>query len=308
MKNIKITILLATYNGGSFLDEQLSSIANQSWSNIDVLVSDDGSSDDTLKILEAWSCNWTKGGFRILKGPQKGFSENFRYLLCSVENDQTYIAFSDQDDIWHPNKLENAVRKMALIDTSQPAMYCSRTRLVDADGKELGFSPLFSKMPSFENSLTQSLAGGNTIVLNTAAFCSVRESALRVNFISHDWWCYQILTGIGGYVYYDPVPQIDYRQHTNNIFGRNNGIKAILRRIIGLVTGEFSEWFGMNICSLEENRELLTEKNYNTIKGLLAARKAGGLQYVIFLWRNRISRQTWFANVGLYVSAILGRL
>ncbi|WP_075657601.1 glycosyltransferase family 2 protein [Pseudochrobactrum sp. B5] len=281
MKNTTITILLATYNGAAFLDEQLNTIANQSWNNIDVLASDDGSSDDTLKILEAWKHSWTKGTFRVLKGPQKGFSENFRHLLCSVENDQTYIAFSDQDDIWHLDKLHNAISKLAAFGENTPAMYCSRTRLVDIEGKELGLSPLFSKRPSFENALTQSLAGGNTIVLNAAAFRTVRESVKRTDFVSHDWWCYLFLMGTGGHVYYDPAPQIDYRQHPNNVFGRNTGIKAIWKRIIGIITGDYSKWFGANLQSLERNHIFLTEENYKIIQKLLAARRSGGLPEVV---------------------------
>lgn len=308
MHNTKITILLATYNGAAFLEEQLSSFANQSWGNIDVLVSDDGSSDNTNEILDTWKTTWAKGSFQVMEGPREGHSENFRYLIKSVQDKKSYVAFSDQDDIWHKDKLKNAVSKLISMGENTQSMYCSRTRLVDINGNEIGLSPLFTKPPSFGNSLTQSLAGGNTIVFNHAAFAVIRESALKTSFSNHDWWCYQILMGAGGQVYYDRIPQIDYRQHQNNVFGRNTGVTAIWRRITGLWSGEYSQWIDSNLLALETCHDLLTTDNLNVVRGFQAARKRGGISCAIFLWRNGIKRQTRMANIGLYISVLIRKL
>lgn len=64
LNNKKITILLATYNGASFLEDQLTSFANQSLDNIDILMSDDGSSDNTCELLNTWAKNGIKGIFK----------------------------------------------------------------------------------------------------------------------------------------------------------------------------------------------------------------------------------------------------
>ncbi|QVQ38600.1 glycosyltransferase family 2 protein (plasmid) [Pseudochrobactrum algeriensis] len=307
MHNIKITILLATYNGADFLNEQLISFVNQSWKNIDLIVSDDGSSDNTLEILNTWKKSWSKGSIQIIKGPRAGHAENFRYLIQAVSDKKTYVAFSDQDDIWHRDKLEVAMSKLISMGKDTPAMYCSRTRLVDVYGNPTGLSPLFTSPPSFTNSLTQSLAGGNTIVFNSAAFSIVRESAMKTKFLHHDWWSYQILTGAGGKVYYDPKPQIDYRQHQNNMFGKNIGYTAILRRIFGLLSGQYSQWIDSNLLALEKCHSLLTEDNQSIVRGLQEARQQGGISCAKFLWKNDIKRQTRMANIGLYVSVLFRR-
>ena len=304
----KITILLATYNGEEFLDEQLNSLNNQNIDNINILVSDDGSTDNTLIILDKWRAKWIKGSFTILVGPQKGFCENFRFLINSLDADDTFVAFCDQDDVWHANKLNNALKRLASIDVNAQAMYCSRSRLIDAEGREIGFSPIFSKKPTFGNALVQSLAGGNTIVLNFAAFKLLRESAKRTTFFSHDWWCYQIIMGAGGHVIYDSVPQIDYRQHGNNIFGRNKGVQAKWRRIVALFSGDYSEWIDVNLYALEKCQDLLLENNVDLINKFKIARKGNVVKRLLFLFKNDIKRQTYIPNIGLYVSALMGKL
>lgn len=308
LHNTKITILLATYNGAAFLDEQLNSFANQTFSHIDILVSDDGSTDNTNELLKNWQSKWTKGTFVLLEGPQKGYAENFRYLIKSVQDKQTYVAFSDQDDIWYADKLNNAVNQLTAMGECEQAMYCSRTRLVDRDGNAIGLSPLYSNAPSFGNALTQSLAGGNTIVLNPAAFKLVRESAIRTAFFSHDWWCYQILMGSGGRIYYERVPQIDYRQHQNNIFGRNTGITAVWKRFKGLYTGEYTQWVSSNLLALENCGDLLTAENLELVRSFQIARKQSGICCTLFMWQNGIRRQTGMANIGLYASAFFRKL
>ncbi|GAA0616071.1 hypothetical protein GCM10008943_33680 [Paenochrobactrum glaciei] len=151
------------------------------------------------------------------------------------------------------------------------------------------------------------MAGGNTIVFNSAAFSIVRESAMKTKFLHHDWWCYQVLMGAGGKVYYDPKPQIDYRQHQNNVFGKNTGHAAILKRISGLLSGQYSQWIDNNLLALEACHSLLTADNLSIVRGLQEARRRGGISCAIFLWKNGIKRQTCVANIGLYVSVLLPR-
>lgn len=303
-----ITILLATYNGEDFIDAQLASIENQKFQSINILVSDDGSTDATLEILDTWKRKWKKGYFKILTGPKNGFSENFRFLINSLTTQNTLVAFSDQDDVWHSDKLKNAFEKLKASEGNTQTMYCSRSRLIDAKGKELGYSPLFCKKPSFGNALVQSLAGGNTIVLNFPAFELLRESASRTQFYSHDWWCYQIITGSGGRVIYDSEPQIDYRQHGNNIFGQNKGAFAKWSRISGLLSGDFSKWIDINLSALTKCQDLLLVEHVDLIKKFQLSRKDNFIKRLLFLFQNDIKRQTHIPNIGLYVSALIGKL
>lgn len=96
--DLSVNILMATYNGELYLDEQISTIYNQDISNLNLIVSDDGSSDKTSLILDRWKAKWNKGKFITLNGPGRGYSENFRSLLSQSDIDADYTAFCDQDD------------------------------------------------------------------------------------------------------------------------------------------------------------------------------------------------------------------
>ena len=100
-----ISIALATYNGGRFLREQLDSIYAQTWRNIEVVASDDRSSDDTVAILEEYG---QSHGLRYeINDENLGFVRNFEKILARCTGD--FIALADQDDIWLPDKLERLI-------------------------------------------------------------------------------------------------------------------------------------------------------------------------------------------------------
>ncbi len=144
-----------------------------------------------------------------------------------------------------------------------------------ADGTPIGQSPLFRKAPGFRNALVQSIAGGNTMVMNRAAFAIVRQSAERTSFVSHDWWCYMLVTGAGGRVIYSAEPHIGYRQHAGNVVGTNAGIFAKLARIRGLFGGRFAGWNARNIEALLRCRDLLRDDVVATIEKFDEARRSG---------------------------------
>ena len=91
-------------------------------------------------------------------------------------------------------------------------VYCGRTSYVDAKLRKSGISPLFLLPKTFRNALIQIVAGGNTMVFNQRAK-EYLEKAGPVNHLSHDWWVYQLITGVGGVIFYDPAPGVLYRQH-----------------------------------------------------------------------------------------------
>lgn len=195
----KVAILLCTYHGQHYLAEQLNSFAAQTHTNWEVWASDDGSLDDTQAILEDYRQKWPEGRLSIQFGPAKGFAANFLSLTSKASINADYYANSDQDDIWEPNKLARAVEWLETIPENIPALYCSRTRLVDAQNNlvdaqnnEIGVSPLFSRPPSFANALMQNIGGGNTMVFNKAAQNLLREAGEALPVITHDWWAARV--------------------------------------------------------------------------------------------------------------------
>ncbi len=305
----KVVVLMATYNAGPFINDQIASIAGQSWPNIDVLVSDDGSQDETLTRLKAAAAAWTKGTFQIVPGPQKGFAENFRSLISRFDGEADYVAFSDQDDIWDHDKLEHAINWLDGQTAGRPAVFCSRTRLIDENGKQIGFSPLFKKPISFRNALVQSIAGANTMVLNKAGALLLAEASRRAPFVSHDWWCYMLLSGAGGAVHYSPNPTISYRQHGGNLVGSNMGWKASFIRMQALLlTSRFSDWSAANLAALSSAADLLTPEAIDTQRSFEQARALPFARRLTALKRSGIYRQTTRGQLGLWLACVLRRL
>lgn len=299
---------MATKDGEAFLDEQLQSLADQTYPHVDIWVSDDGSSDGTLAILGGWKTRWSKGKFTVLEGPQKGFAENFRALTTNAAIDADYFAFCDQDDIWMPDKLERAISWMEANDPGCPLLFCARTLTISQGGTPLGQSPLFARTPSFRNALVQSLAGGNTMVLNQAAGRILKIASGRTSFISHDWWAYLIVTGVGGRVHYSAAPLVRYRQHAGNQVGANTSWRARCSRLRRLYDGQFVEWTDSNLAALDRNRDLLTADALQALDLFDDARKGGLTTRIRNLRRSGVYRQGLLGTLLLWTSISLGWL
>ena len=105
----KVDVLLATYNGEKYLKEQIDSILNQTYQNINLIISDDNSNDSTRKIIEEYK----KIDNRIktyLQDKNLGYIKNFEFLLTKVESN--YYMLSDQDDVWLPEKIEKSMKTL----------------------------------------------------------------------------------------------------------------------------------------------------------------------------------------------------
>lgn len=103
---------MGTKNGAQFLPEQLDSLEAQTHQNWVLITSDDGSTNDTLKILKIYQAKWPAGKLTIKEGPKQGFCVNFLSMACDSGIKADYQTFCDQDDVWLPNKLEVAVKNI----------------------------------------------------------------------------------------------------------------------------------------------------------------------------------------------------
>jgi glycosyltransferase involved in cell wall biosynthesis len=284
----RVAILMCTKDGAGFIDDQLKSIANQTHENWVLIVSDDGSNDRTLAKLQNFAEAHQKK-LTIRNGPGKGVCANF----LSLTNDPTiaadYFAFSDQDDVWHADKLRRALAWLASVPVDVPALYCGRTELMSMDEHSHGFSPLFTRPPAFRNALVQNLGGGNTMVFN--------------------WWAYQLVSGTGGIVYYDPQPMLKYRQHRDNLIGSNLGWPARLVRLRMMLSGRFRDWNDTNVAALSRLPAHLLQSNNRTTLEQFAKARSGSLRLRLYnLKRSGVYRQTLLGNLGLLMAAILRRL
>lgn len=304
----KVAILLCTYHGQHYLADQLNSLAAQNHTNWTVWASDDGSQDDTHAILEAFKAKWDCGRLHIHFGPAEGFVANFLSLTCRENIEADYYAYSDQDDIWEPYKVKRAVAWLQTVPPDVPALYCSRTRAVDAANKEIGLSPLFAKLPGFANALMQNVGGGNTMLFNNAARALLRRAGARVNVVSHDWWTYLVVSGCGGKVLYDPHPSLRYRQHDGNLVGMNSTWRARFIRLHMMWQGRFKTWNDRNIIALQCLRSELTPESRETLDRFAEARNLSLIPRLIGLKRAGIYRQTLLGNLGLVAAAIFKKI
>lgn len=303
-----VAVLLCTYNGERYLPEQLESFEQQTHANWLIWASDDGSSDNTLALLETYRKKWPAGKLSIVRGPAKGFAANFLSLTCRPEITSDYYAYSDQDDIWMADKLERAIKWVETVPADIPALYCSRTRLVDEQKQEIGLSPLFSKSPDFRNALVQSIAGGNTMVFNHAARALLCEAGSDIPVVTHDWWAYLVVTGCGGSVYYDASPTLDYRQHEGNLVGMNATWLARLKRIRMLMQGQFRHWNDGNIAALRRLQDRLTPANRENFEHFVKARNMGLVARLRHFKQCGIYRQTLLGNLGLIAAAFFKKI
>ncbi|WP_052205881.1 glycosyltransferase family 2 protein [Pantoea rodasii] len=274
-----VSILMGTYNGEKYLEEQLQSIASQTYTNWNLIVSDDGSTDSTCELIEQFSLNYPNKVV-LLKGPGKGFAANFFNMLQRDDINSDFYAFCDQDDIWLDDKLESAVMQLNSVPQNEYKLYGSRTKLIDSDGKSIGYSPCFMKAFCFNNALLQSYAGGNTMVFSRGLKQLFETLPADLKIVSHDWILYIICSAMNGTVIYDREPKILYRQHGQNLVGSNTGLLSKVTRFNRLFAGEFKTWSKMNCMALDCIKENMPNENkidyvrFNSLKNGLVKRIA----------------------------------
>lgn len=302
-----VTVLLALYNGATHLEEQLESLARQDFQDWSLLVSDDGSFDAGPQIIDAFAARLPRGRVRMISGPRRGSAANFLHLVAQAPDGP--VAFCDQDDRWNPDKLSRA---MAALETAQgPAIYSARTTICDEDMTPLAGARLFHGPFGFRNALVQCATAGNTIALNASGAALLRAAApagIAANIPAHDWFSYQVLTGAGGQVLRDEAEVLLYRQHTENLMGRNDTASAAAARLRMLFDGNYAGWLRRNQAALTALEAQLTPENRMILHAFGAALDMNGPRAAMCLRRLGIYRQTRAGTAALFAATAMGSL
>lgn len=221
---MKVCVLLSTYNGAEYLEEQLDSILAQTGVEVDILVRDDGSTDSTKEILQRYQ---DRGALNVIWGENIGWRDSFMELVYNAPASD-YYAFCDQDDIWLPEKLNVAVDALEnkKREADIPLLYGSNL-FCYRDGKIEGTLNLNANFTK-QSSLLRALTCGCTLVYNKALFDLLRQN--RPKYVeAHDSWVFMVAMYLGG-VIYDPNAYILYRQHGSNQIGANLSILERIKR------------------------------------------------------------------------------
>jgi glycosyltransferase involved in cell wall biosynthesis len=267
-----IDVVMATYNGDRFLSQQLDSIFSQSWRNIRVLVSDDGSSDGTLQILSQYAKQFP--GQLLFEQNQIRLGPIGNFAALMKTSSAAYVAFCDQDDIWRPDKLARCMAPMLHIEAakggSTPVLIYTDMKLTSSDGaiqseshwKKAGVYP---QGASFRNLLAQNLVTGCTMMANRALI-DLAASMPVSRVVMHDYWLALIASAFG---VLHPIQQqtVLYRQHDMNAVGAGGALstRQRLRRLrkdpalenwlrkAGIQAEAFLEMFGSKLSQTDQS-------------------------------------------------------
>jgi glycosyltransferase involved in cell wall biosynthesis len=221
----RVKILISTYNGQDWLQEQITSLQSQIGVNIEIVIRDDGSTDRTIDILKDIG---VRVKFRYYLEENVGAAKSFLRLV-ETQDCEEYMGFADQDDIWFPDKLKIATSKLSDFE-HLPALYCSNVQFMSSGKLNGKISDL--PIPGLPLNFFQNSAMGCTIVFNKKAHDLIRTASGQ-GMVMHDWYLFLVIA-MTGKVFFDPQPTMFYRLHSMQTVGwkRRRTLRTIFSKRI----------------------------------------------------------------------------
>lgn len=283
-RECRISVAMATYNGARFVSQQLTSIANQTTPVDEIVVSDDGSRDETLALVGEFRGLHNDIEVRVLKHSSSslGPARNFQRAIEACTGD--VIILADQDDLWLPQRVE---RGIAALHDSDALLAVSDTTLIDSNGKKLGRSTLGVLSADIVGDLAVSKDRNVRRLLRSNVFPGM-SFLFRKELVDlalpiparwlHDYWLLVVALS-NSRVVIEPEPLVLYRQHDSNVVGMRSAhqpqISRLLRKLLGsrrprtnetIVDQDAARWMGAysrvaRICGVDSRaHKLIMEK------------------------------------------------
>lgn len=233
-----VLVLMATYNGGAFIDEQLASLRAQTYTDWRLWVRDDGSTDGTLETIRRCAALDERVTLLEPDGIRKGASGSFSSLLERFAPEADYLMFCDQDDVWLPNKVEITLARMqeleARFGVESPLLVHTDLSVTDRELNVVAasfwrYQGLNPDIKGLSRLLVQNNVTGCTMMVNRVL--AMLASPVPSQAIMHDWWLAVVAAAFGkiGDV---PDPTMLYRQHGANDTGaKNYNLAYVLRKM-----------------------------------------------------------------------------
>lgn len=298
-----VTVVMSTYNGSKYITQQLDSIFCQKEVEITCYVRDDGSSDDTVNILQSYVPS--SGVLIADKGDNVGWERSFMLALKDAPQSE-YYAFADQDDIWFEDKLIKGIQAIEMHGNhDQPVMYHCNKISVTEDLKPLPHQVRRTPRPlNRQNAMGQEYAQGCSIILNEEARQLV-VGHIPTKKIAHDFWC-GLLCYLFGEVVYDDEPSFFHISHGNNASGEGH--------ILGSWMGRFAAFFKSGEVYYAPYEDLLqgfesqlTLQDKNFIRQVLNYRQHLSCKLKL-LFSLRFVRDSILGTLSLKMAILLNRL
>jgi len=304
---------MCTYNGAPWLRAQLDSFAAQDLKDWALVVSDDGSSDDTLDILRTFAETYPVTIYEQRHGdhhlrPSQRAARNYMQTLNRPDlpvGPDTYVALSDQDDIWRADKLSHAVATLKQLK-SPVALYGGQSRHIREDGTPIVFSRAPERAVGVHNALVQNVVSGHSAVLTPAALTQLRKAGAPSGIWYHDWWIYLLISAVGGHIVVDDHVGLDYRQHDTNLMGAGSGRTARRQRLHQVFNGEYGAWMRANLRALHATSADLTPQARTALS--LLTPSSGPCLRLAALWRSGAYRQNPIDTLCIYIAGATHKL
>lgn len=265
---MKVNIVMSTYNGEKYLSEQIESIQNQTFSDWNLLIRDDGSVDGTVDIIKKYVSEDSR--IKFINGEDTkniGVINSFYSLI--KYNQADYYFFSDQDDYWLPEKVELTLREAEMHNNSIPIMYYTDLKVADKNLKVINESMIKSQSGHANTKLIQELTENSVTGCVSMINHALAEKWNTTNdIIMHDWYLALLASALGELVYIDKPTEL-YRQHDNNVLGARTASKRLKKWINPL--SSINQYWNLinasqkqatnllNLNLTKRNRELVTD-------------------------------------------------
>lgn len=231
-----VCVMMSTYNGEKYIIDQINSILGQNHVDVTLMIRDDGSTDGTLDILRKFET--VHDNISVYEGNNLGYAQSFWSILLEVPTSYDYYAFSDQDDVWEPNKLASGIHALRQSKDSRK-LYASALNVTDAD-LNFQYKNVFKNLkPQFGSAITRPRLSGCTMIFTPALLMLCRKMDIRQPdgmCMSHDGTVYLTYLACDGKILFSQKSYIKLRRHESTVTGHGKGL---IKRIYS-VTNIFS--------------------------------------------------------------------
>ena len=326
MNNNHIVILLGTYNGEPYIEEQIKSIQDQTRQNWTLFIRDDGSTDNTVRILNSYQQEDNRIRVIVDKKSNLGTCGNFNELCkAALKTDVETLLFCDQDDVWLPDKIENQVNAIQRIENQYgkgcPILVHSDLSVVDSHLKRIHKSFLaYHGVRNVEKEALGTLLAQNYITACASAF---NRSLLKLatpipdEVLMHDWW-FALCAAACGQIGFIETPMTLYRQHHNNTIGAKGLLNYSINPFQNDLKARWRDGYNNFIRSMHQAallKERIEERKFPADPGALKCidiyancllmRRGARLKAI---WNNQIHRQGIFYQILFYILLLCSSL